>query len=427
MCLAFVLRLGFAVVFPAPITSDASDYNQLALNVINQHQYGFDSHPTSYRPPLYPCLLALMYLLPGNDMATVFFLQAVFGALAVLLIFKLGQLVAGQKVGLVAAAVVACDPHLIILSGMLLTETLFTLLLVAALFATLVGFTSTQKRWLVVAGVVWGLCSLTRPEGLLYLTVVLALGIYRYRNKIMPYILRSALVLGLTLATIAPWTIRNAIVQNEVVLLTTSGGVNFWMGNHPASKGGYYFPETGNPLADTALSEVARDRLGYEQGFGFIVSHPLTFLRNLGLKSAIMLSPLPSPAWAEIPLPPVVKKIGFVFSTLWFETLFVFGIAGIIFSRGRGYKELVGLLIVGLLFFIGFAADIRYRAPFLPVLALFAGVCCTNFSTVLKTMKEKRAGIWFASIIAFQVAVAVFALLSVDNRYWAVVRRFFKI
>lgn len=425
--LAFVIRIGFALVFPTPVTSDALDYHQLAENFLLKHQFGFNVHPSSYRPPLYPLFLALVYMISGNSLVAVLFFQAVFGALTVLFVFKLGRFLSTPKVGLATATIVAFDPHLIILAGMLMTEALFTLLLVAALFTTLVGFHRAQNRWFVISGILWGLGALTRPEGLLYLIVVLVVGISINRKERALSIRRSALVLGLALITIAPWTVRNTIVHKHLVVLTTNSGVNFWIGNHPKSKGGYYFPETDNPLADTSLSEVARDRLGYREGFRLILSHPLSFLRNLGLKSAIITSPLPSPIWAEISMPGVIKNIGYVFFALWFELLFIFGIAGMIFSAGRYFKMLVWLLTSGFLLYVIYVADIRFRAPLLPLLAIFTAVCVTDIKAVLNKFKERKFRLWFVSIVAFQILISLFALFAVENRYLRALQRFFNI
>lgn len=412
---AFVTRLGFALLFPAPVLSDASDYQQLAQNLLSQHRFGIGSQPYSYRTPFYPLFLALVSALFGNGLFPVFVVQAVLGAGTALLAFKLGQLLSISRVGLIAGALVAIEPQLVIFSGVLLTETLFTFLLVAALFTTLWGLNSPKPLRFVSAGILWGLSALTRPVGLAYLVVVLAVRLIAQPRERGRFLARYALILSLSLITLAPWAIRNTLVQKQFVPLTTMGGVNFWIGDNPQSKGTYDFPKSDNPLIDPSLSEVARDRLGYQEGLKFIFSSPLSFLRNAGLKSALMINPLPDPYWAERTMPPWLKPIEIVYATLWFEALFVFAIASLV-SSGRDHWELVGLLAATLLFFAISLAMRRFRVPMLPILAIFAAESLANWKTV-RTAFQGKAQWRFAAILAFQVGVSVFALLAVENRY----------
>jgi hypothetical protein len=45
------------------------------------------------------------------------------------------------------------------------------------------------------------------------------------------------LFLAVSLACIAPWTIRNARVYHRFIPVASEGGVTFWTGNHPLARG----------------------------------------------------------------------------------------------------------------------------------------------------------------------------------------------
>ena len=93
-----------------------------------------------------------------------------------------------------------------------------------------------------MAGVLWALTTLTR-ELALYLVPLAALWMLRPRTTapagkwhawLRPP--RATLVLAATLVlssvlTIAPWTVRNAIVFRAFIPVSTMGGLNLWQGN----------------------------------------------------------------------------------------------------------------------------------------------------------------------------------------------------
>ena len=91
--------------------------------------------PTAYYPPGYPLFLAPFYwvarLLPGDVslFGTAVVLNVLLSILLIWLVFLLGRRLGGAKVGLAAAVATAIWPNLIFYSGIVLTETLFLVVL----------------------------------------------------------------------------------------------------------------------------------------------------------------------------------------------------------------------------------------------------------------------------------------------------------
>jgi hypothetical protein len=83
----------------------------------------------------------------------------------------------------------------------------------------------------VAAGLVTGAAILVRPGTLLFLPLVAVWFIRRRRWSLAVAFCVTSLVV------VAPWTLRNARVYGRFVLVASSGGVNFWTGNHPLAIG----------------------------------------------------------------------------------------------------------------------------------------------------------------------------------------------
>jgi hypothetical protein len=140
---------------------------------------------------------------------------------------------------LVGALVVAIYPALLEYQGMLMGEPLAATLLSGGVLAVLWAWEGAWARWLL-PGALCGALALVRPEYLgvavLVALVVLAREVrVDWRNSL----LRTAVLLGATLAVIAPWTIRNAVALDRLVPISTGGGQVLFAGT--------YLPSDGDP------------------------------------------------------------------------------------------------------------------------------------------------------------------------------------
>ena len=95
----------------------------------------FEDVPTAEHPPLFVCLLALFTLLGAGGMLAQQQLLGAVGAVTVVLVGLLARRVAGDRAGLVAAALAAVHPLLWLADGALMSESLYGPFVVAALLA----------------------------------------------------------------------------------------------------------------------------------------------------------------------------------------------------------------------------------------------------------------------------------------------------
>ncbi len=247
MLLAVGLRIGFAVDPQRPQEPDSIGYARIAKSLYLHGKFeegGFRTHtqqPSNYSPGL-PLFVAGLYFATGGvhlELART--VLALIGSLGVLFAFAIGNRLAGPAAGIVAALVVTVYPALLQYQGMLMTEPLAVTLLAAALLAFLWAGEQDRPPWAWgLPGLLLGLLAVMRPEYLLFglLAVPLALLRAGRRSQGWGQGALAALLLGLALLLpIVPWTVRNAIVLDRLVPISTGGGKALYVGTYLPSDG----------------------------------------------------------------------------------------------------------------------------------------------------------------------------------------------
>ena len=227
--LALVVRVVYVVLAVrgyTPSTDDAH-YNDIATKVSEGHGFATQfpylwTHPTAFRPPLYPLLLGALYSVFGAHIGVAQVLNVLLGIGVVLLIAVFAFRLAGRTAALVAAGVAIVHPALLAGDGVILTEPLALLLMLAALL------TLERDRY-VLAGLFTGLLVLTRPSAQLYVPVLALYLLVSAKRRLgwragwRPG-LKAAVVFGLVaVVTVLPWVIRNQVEFGKPVLVTSNG------------------------------------------------------------------------------------------------------------------------------------------------------------------------------------------------------------
>ena len=217
------------------------------------------------RPPGYPAFLRL-FLSGTPDMAfvqSVMLGQAGIGIVIVALVFFLARSLLGSFAALISMLLVAISPHMVVMENYLLTETLYTLLLVLFIGAGTLAVRRLDSppglMLAAVAGGLLGLCSLVRPT-LEHMPLLIAIGVcvspclHNYRKSALYGLLVFILIM-------APWWGRN--VEATGHLSDSSLMINTL---HHGSYPGFMYnddPKTlGNPYAFDPHSREAEASLG---------------------------------------------------------------------------------------------------------------------------------------------------------------------
>ncbi len=198
--------------------------------------YAGHAVPTAAHPPLWPWLLSLVSRagLAGSAFGehgphgyvAHRLTGGVVGTGTVIAIGYLGRRVAGERVGLLAAAIAAVYPVLIGADASLLTESLFGLCVAVAMLVAYRLLDRPSAGWALALGVVIGVASLARSEGLLLLPLLAIPVVWRRGAPARLVAARAALAcLGVALA-VGPWTARNwARFDRPVIGSNNSGSV----------------------------------------------------------------------------------------------------------------------------------------------------------------------------------------------------------
>src|SRR5262245_36068832 len=286
-----VVRLAlFAAFHSLDLLMDEVQYQELAVNLAEGRGFLLNGLPTSWRPPLYPFTMAALYLMTGTtNPAVVRLFQALLSLGTCVVIFALVRRLFGERAALVPAGIVAFYPSLLLYNNHILTEVLFTFLLSAAALAIAAYLDTRRPAFLVAGGVALGLTVLTRE--ILWPTVPLMALLVLFLagpGPVRRVTHAAALVIPFALV-IAPWVVRNTIVQGSPTFIATNGGIVFYEGNYEhtpldrPSRSHAIDPELKvRRLLPPGLSEADRQRAAFAKGLEFIREHPgLTLRRSL--------------------------------------------------------------------------------------------------------------------------------------------------
>ena len=195
---------------------------------------------TADKPPLYPLLLALPSLLGLKSLVAHRVMSCLVGALLVTAVGLLGRRVGGERVGLIAAALAAVYPLLIVLDGSLRSESLYAPLIAFTLLAAYRLVERPGFGRAAVLGALVGLAALTRSEALVLGGLVLVVVALRLpRPSGLRYTATMSLVAVLVLV---PWVARNWSEFGRPLLSTNSGSLAYGANCHAA----YYSGQIGS-------------------------------------------------------------------------------------------------------------------------------------------------------------------------------------
>lgn len=191
-----------------------------------------------YLSPFYTYFLGAIFGL-GGSIATARLVQVLLGAVAVVLAGLATRRLWGARAGWIAAAAAALTGVFTFNEVLLLQSSVDPFLTALALWtlARAVGQASGRKLVLpwVLAGISLGLLCLNRPNALAAAALV-GIALLVARRGRTAALQAGAFAIGLCLV-IAPVAARNRLVADEWVLITSHGGLNFYIGNHEGATG----------------------------------------------------------------------------------------------------------------------------------------------------------------------------------------------
>jgi len=417
--LALVLRLIFLLeASKSPLLFfpglDPQAYDQWAQRIVSS---GWLGKEVFYQSPLYPYLLAAFYSLFGRRLVWVYVLQIVIGSIDCLVIYGIGRRLFGRRAGVLAGFFAAAYKPFIFYQSELLKTFLETFLIDLTIYLLLLTAQNPKRRTSLAAGITLGLGALARDN---FLALVLLFAPWltyalwtRRRAALAGYFLAGfSVVIGVCAA-------RNLAASRDLVLTTSQGGQNFYLGNHRGNlTGTYSAPDfvRANPLFEEkdfraeALKRTGRmsmrsseiSEFWFRETFKEIRSAPGLFGKRMALKLALFWNQ------KEIADNESIYLFKQEFSLLLRLPLLEFGMIGpvgllglaLALRRRKGFM-LAGYLFIYWLSVSAFYVFSRYRLAAMGPLLVFAGFGVESVYFSVKSRAWKPLAGWAALLAGF--------------------------
>lgn len=216
------------------VFSDSAGYLDPAHSLLDHLRFdmraGSDT-PMWLRTPGYPVFLAAVGGLFGRGLAPILAVQAIVGAVTVIVVHRAALLIAGPRVAMAAALLLAFDPFSVVATGNVLTETVAQLLMALFVWAGVRAMrSSSPQAWLLV-GSALAVSTLVRPTTYYLTPLLLVLIAWLVRDRGIG-VLRTLLVfMAPTLLLVGGWQVRNAIVVDSAQYTTLdASNLALWRG-----------------------------------------------------------------------------------------------------------------------------------------------------------------------------------------------------
>ena len=430
---AFLIRLIYLIQsrsnpsFYFPMVDEQWHFNW-AKDIITGNFWGSEAY---FRGPLYPYFLAILLKITGTSILWSRILQMIIPSLSAALIYLLATKSFSHKVGIVAALAFAAYGAMIFYDAMFMIESLFIFLNLLALYLLLQYEKDIRPLPWLISGAILGLSAITRPNILLIAPLFLLWIYFRPQfagNKKSSFLIIATYLIGI-LIPILTVTVRNYIVAGEPILISSQGGVNFYIGNNPDAEGlTMLMPEVkldeSLPWNEfTAATRKAAERetgknltAGEEsscwtrKALGFIWNNPAKFISLTFRKLIYFLIGFENSDNQDIYFS---RNYSSLYSALLWHKLIYFPF-GLLFPLAvvgavQGWKRrreltLYYIFVIGYIpTVIFFLVTARHRLPVIPFLLIFAALGILAVVELFRRKDYRKALIYFSIFIVLLI------------------------
>ncbi|MDB5227610.1 MAG: hypothetical protein JWN78_1803 [Bacteroidota bacterium] len=435
---ALLTRLVVFIIFQpwneTVVTNDVFIYDAIGYNILAKCiAFNFSFCADTFRTPVYPAFVALFYWLFGVKVWVVLLAQILLNVISGYLLFKISErLFFNKNIGYIALILFALDPQQIIFTTYLYTDTLFVLFFLWSMYLFIKAIQEGKSRLFFYSGILFGLTILTRPIAI-YFPVLLFVYIIVQRNFSLKMKLRNAVLFtACAYLMLVPWMYRNYKSYDHFALSSINGyNLLFYNAAYTeVNKSHKTYDQVCNEFVQLAKSEAPENLksqmpqnieqrlhgLTFEKSdvyndvakqylkknlFSAIKAHLSGSVKlhlNMGSEVIMQRLHLPVKRWTD-----TEKYSGSIFT-----------LAKRFFNSKTTAEVILGLLVLGFLFFIYITAFIglvqlsfvqkqwmtaifivmlvgyfafisgifytpRYRLPFMPFYMLLSGICISGW------------------------------------------------
>ena len=290
------------------VYGDSDGYWTLAQNIASGNPYEYYGRQI-FRMPGYPIFLAALQIVFGTSMPILYarLAGAVLGTLCVWQTWAIARLLKGEKAGLISAAIAAVYPEFVLISPMILSETLFSVFLLAQLYFWVRCFISARWQDALWMGLFAGLATLVKPGWILFTPGALAaIGLYRLWKKSASkrLFIQGVVSIFVMFLVLTPWAYRNERISGRWIFTTLQGGPSLMDGLNPDADGSSNmsfmpavyerFGAQANGQVDSIEQELQVNDYTRCAALDWAKSNPGKALRLAAVKMARTWSPFPN-------------------------------------------------------------------------------------------------------------------------------------
>ena len=234
---------------------------------------------TAKLPPLFTLLMAVCSVAGFKSFFAHRIWSAILGSTAVPVAGLLGREVAGKKVGLLAALLVAVYPNMWMSDGLAMSETVSPIFAMLVVWAAYRFWKDPRPRRAAVLGALIGLAALARDELLLLAVLVLLPVALLARDRSPRERIRMLTVgAGATVLVLAPWVGFNLSRFSHPVLISDRFGVTVAAANcdsvwHGPLRGFWSMQCASDAAAGVRGDESAVDPVALRRGLRYVGDH----------------------------------------------------------------------------------------------------------------------------------------------------------
>ncbi len=371
---------------------------------------------TYFRAPFYIYCLGFLYAILGATLWISRLFGLAIGIFSVLLTYLIGKKTFDHKTGLLAAFIHTIYPITLYFESELLLDPLFMLLLQLILYRVLKWLETKSIRNVFMTGILLGFAAITRPTILIWVVPLLLL-IFTYRGQINQWYKQILFFVLALFIVITPITIRNLIIADDPVLISSQGGINFYIGNNPDADGvSAIMPEPmGHNWQISQIRHIAETESGeklssgeissfwFRKSIEWIKDNPSEFISLYLKKLYFNISNREisnnrdlNQFFNNIPL--------LKYNPVVFGILFAFSVVPILllWRKNKVLKLFVILLLTYILAGSLFFFNSRFRLPLMPFYFIFSA---SGIILIIKFMRESIPKTVLAYIIVLMALI----------------------
>ncbi|MFB6226512.1 MAG: ArnT family glycosyltransferase [Candidatus Paceibacteria bacterium] len=381
------------------LLGDSKEYINLALDILKNREYYIDNYWS--RPPGYPIVLSIVFwFFEGKNIIAASIFNILFSFFTVLLLYLLVKKLSNNRIALFSSLLLTLSPMFIFYSNTVMTEAIFTTLLIFGLyFYTEYFFLNGKKYYVALSATILGLSVYLKPTAL-YIVFPLALPLFLiYKGSLYYFFKKYSVFILVFLSIVSPMFIYNYMKSGVITFSTMQGANLYYQTAHKVMQDNMSISsEKSMEMLNSNLnlkntdSKLKKNSIRGNKAARILLENPLTYLKLVTMNSIQILLHPGKAQLGKVILknrshPSVVSTLmgksdfrlilltwSVVFYLSICMALFIFG-SFFLYKRGR-YKLLL-LLSLLILYFVFLGAHVddtpRFRVPVLPLIAIISG------------------------------------------------------